>query len=153
VPTGTEIENVRAVVDALPGVLSVTTTSVYASAKEARACEGLQGKLDRATRSQRILFVPGSARLTGAGAGMVGAVGRLLTACGSAAVVVGGHADEDTANGSALSLQRAKILAGALQRSGVAKKRMELRGYGDQFPLSDKSRAENERGSVTVMEG
>jgi outer membrane protein OmpA-like peptidoglycan-associated protein len=153
VPTGLATEKVRAVVDALPGVLSVTATSVYASAKEARACAELQTKLDKATKNQRILFTPGSARLTGSGVGMVGAVGKLLTACGAASVVVGGHADEDTANGSTLSLQRAKALAGALQRAGVAKKRMELRGYGDQFPLSEKVRAENERGSITVKEG
>lgn len=153
VPTGVKVEKVRAVIDAVPGVLSVDATSVYASAKEARACDGLQDKLDRATKGQRILFSPGSARLTSSGIAMVGAAGKLLDACGSASVIVGGHADENTTNGSTLSLERAKILAGALQRAGVAPKRMELRGYGDQFPVSDKARAENERGSIVVKEG
>jgi outer membrane protein OmpA-like peptidoglycan-associated protein len=152
VPTGTKLDRVRTVVGGVPGVLSVEATSVYASKKEARACDGLQGKLDKATDGQRILFTPGSARLTSAGEGRLSAAGRLLTACRAASVVVGGHADGDTANGSNLSLARAKVLRAALKRAGVAPQRMELRGYGDQFSESDVPRADNERGSIVVKE-
>jgi outer membrane protein OmpA-like peptidoglycan-associated protein len=152
VPTGTDADQVRTVVGGVPGVLAVTTESVYASAKEARACGDLQAKLDKATNDQRILFTPGSARLTTSGADMVSATGRLLVACSPASVVVGGHADDDTPNGANLSLQRAKALAAALQRTGVARKRMDVRGYGDQFEVFEQ-RAQNERGSVVVKEG
>jgi outer membrane protein OmpA-like peptidoglycan-associated protein len=153
VPTGTDADQVRSVVDGVPGVLAVTTESVYASAKEARACTDLQDKLDDATNDQRILFDRGSAQLTGSGLGMVRATGKLLVACGSASVVVGGHADGDTPDGANLSLRRAKALAAALHRAGVADRRMDIRGYGDQFEVSEGQRAQNERGSVVVREG
>ena len=151
VPTGTNAETVRTVVDGVPGVLAVRTESVYATAKEARACTELQDQLDGVTKRQQLLFVPGTTRFTSPAVGMVREVGDLLTACGSATVVVGGHADGDTPNGANLSLQRAKALAAALKGEGVAKSRMELRGYGDQFEVSEQ-RAQNERGSVVVQE-
>jgi len=153
VPTGTDDAKVRSVVDGVPGVLTVTTESVYSSAKEARACTDLQDKLDKATKSQRILFAPGSAQLTGAALSMVKASAQLLVACGSAEVVVGGHADDDTRNGALVSLKRAEAVAAALRAEGVAAKRMELRGYGDQFEVSSKQPAQNERGSIVVKEG
>lgn len=152
VPTGTDAGQVRTVVGDVPGVLAVRTESVYASAKEARACTDLQAKIDRATRNQRILFTPGSAQLTSAGQGMARETGRLLAACASASVVVGGHADGDTPDGANLSLKRAKGLAAVLKQAGVAKNRMDLRGYGDQFEVAEQ-RAQNERGSVVVKEG
>jgi len=151
VPTGRNAETVRDVVEGVPGVLAVETESVYASAKEARACTDLQDQLDGVTKRQQLLFAPGTAQLTSPAAAMVREAGELLTACRTATVVVGGHADGDTPNGANLSLKRAKVLAAALKREGVPGKRMQLRGYGDQFEVSEK-RAQNERGSVVVQE-
>lgn len=154
VPTGVDADDVKEIVDGVDGVSAVSAMLVYASYAEARTCSDLQAKLDRVTRQQRIPFQGQSLRLTSEGSVMLRGVAKLLVACETAVVYVGGHTDPATRLGSTLSLDRAKAMARILKSLGVAKERLEPRGYGDQFPL-DKSRnaaarAKNERGSIVV---
>ena len=154
VPTGTRMGRVETTLLAVPGVETVRTVSVYASKAEARACAHLQDKLDRATNRQHIAFVGGSTRLTAIGAHMLHAVGKLLLACRPATVIVGGHTDTHTPNGSTVSLLRAQVLVRALHQQGVPIARMVPRGYGDEFPVtkgdSSSAQARNQRGSIAV---
>jgi outer membrane protein OmpA-like peptidoglycan-associated protein len=154
VPTGRDPERVAQVLARVGGVSAVKTAHAYANAAEARACNDLQKKLDRATRGQRIAFDGSSTRLTGAGQQMVSAVAKLLKACRSAGVVVGGHTDDSTDNGPEISLKRAHLVIDVLARAGVHRQRLEARGYADQFPLDERdgaaSRARNQRASVVA---
>jgi outer membrane protein OmpA-like peptidoglycan-associated protein len=138
------------------GVRAVSTTDVFASAAEARACTNLQQKLDRATKGQRITFEGSSTRLTASGRQMVTAVGELLSACRPATAVVGGHTDASTHHGSEISLRRARLVIDLLARAGVKRPRLEGRGYADQFPLAERgdaaSRARNHRVSVVAAD-
>jgi outer membrane protein OmpA-like peptidoglycan-associated protein len=154
VPTGVEAEEVKKVVSEVGGVSAVSAMLVYASYAEARDCADLQKKLDQATRKQKIPFQGATAQLTAEGTRMLREVATLLKACKTAVVHVGGHTDPGTRFGSTLSLDRAKEMVTMLKSLGVAKDRLEPRGYGDQFPI-DKSRsaaarAKNERGSIVV---
>jgi outer membrane protein OmpA-like peptidoglycan-associated protein len=154
VPTGRDPEKVSQVLAGVSGVSAVRTTHVYANAAEARACKGLQKKLDRATQGQRIAFEGSSTRLTDAGRQDVTEVAGLLEACRPAAVVVGGHTDGSTPNGPEISLERARVVIDLFVRAGVERQRLEPRGYADQFPLADRadaaSRARNQRVSVVA---
>jgi outer membrane protein OmpA-like peptidoglycan-associated protein len=156
VPTGRDPNEVERVLSSVPGIMSVETTSVYASAREARACKDIQHKIDRATHNQRIPFSGNSTRLTGAGSHMVAAAGKLLTACGAVNVTVGGHTDSSTVRGSDISLQRARVIMNDLKKAGVKVTRIEIRGYGDQFPVAPEDtkagRVQNQRGSIVVQE-
>lgn len=155
VPTGRNPDRVSEVLSEVSAIGGVEIEQVYASKKEAEACENLQRKIDRATNEQQIPFTGRSTRPTAAGERMIAEVGDLLTACRPAEVVVGGHSDTLTQDGPVVSLERARYLARQLERAGVAAGRIEVRGYGDQFPISDnpRERALNERGSVAVKEG
>jgi outer membrane protein OmpA-like peptidoglycan-associated protein len=154
VPTGRDADKVSQVLAGVSGVSAVKTVDVYANAAEARACKGLQKKLDRATQGQRIAFGGSSTQLTATGRGMVTQVAALLRACRPAAVVVGGHTDASTYNGPEISLKRARVVIDLLARAGVQRQRMEARGYADQFPLAERddaaSRAKNQRASVAA---
>jgi outer membrane protein OmpA-like peptidoglycan-associated protein len=154
VPTGRDAEKVSQVLAGVSGVSAVSTAAVYADAAEARACDGLQKKLDRATKGQRIAFDGSSTRLTASGRQMVGAVSALLKACRPATAVVGGHTDGSTYNGPEISLRRARLVIDLLARAGVQRQRLEARGYADQFPLAERddaaSRAQNQRASVAA---
>jgi outer membrane protein OmpA-like peptidoglycan-associated protein len=154
VPTGVEADDVKKVVSEVDGVSAVSAMLVYASYGEARDCADLQKKLDQATRKQKIPFQGVTAQLTAEGTRMLRSVAKLLKDCKTAVVHVGGHTDPGTRFGSTLSLDRAKAMVKVLKSLGVAKDRLEPRGYGDQFPI-DKSRsaaarAKNERGSIVV---
>ncbi|CAA9371625.1 MAG: hypothetical protein AVDCRST_MAG47-1293 [uncultured Nocardioidaceae bacterium] len=154
VPTGVEADEVKKVVSEVDGVSAVSAMLVYASYAEARDCADLQAKLDKATGNQRIPFSGGSSEPSREGTQMLREVARLLEACESSVVYVGGHTDPGTRFGSTLSLDRAKVMTRLLKDWGVGKDRLEPRGYGDQFPI-DKSRgasarAKNERGSIVV---
>jgi outer membrane protein OmpA-like peptidoglycan-associated protein len=154
VPTGRSPRAVARVLATVPGVASVRTTAVYASAAEARVCRTLQHRLDRATHGQRIGFVPGSTRLTDAGRRMVAAVGRLLRVCKGAVVTVGGHTDSRAVDGGRISLARARVVTGLLHEQRIAADRLLPRGFADQFPIADGSgsaaRAANQRASIAV---
>jgi outer membrane protein OmpA-like peptidoglycan-associated protein len=154
VPTGVEADEVKEVVSDVDGVSAVSAMLVYASYAEARDCADLQAKLDKATGNQRISFQGESTQPSREGTNKLRAVAKLLEACGSAVVYVGGHTDSGTRFGSTVSLDRAKVMVRLLKGWGIAKQRLEPRGYGDQFPI-DKSRgaaarAKNERGSIVV---
>ena len=154
VPTGRDADKVSQVVAAVGGVSAVETIAVFADAGEARACKGLQGKLDRATKGQRIAFAGSSTQLTATGRRMVAEVGALLRACRPSTVVVGGHTDASTNNGPEISLKRARVVIDLLARGGVKRQRMEPRGYADQFLVADRgdaaSRARNQHVSVAA---
>lgn len=154
VPTGRDPAVVAKVLAGVRGVAAVSTTEVFANAAEAKACDGLQRKLDRATRRQRIPFAGSSTRLTAEGQQWVTAVGRLLKACRPATATVGGHSDSSTVNGPEISLERARVVIRLLVRAGVKRERLAPRGYADQFPVSERddqaSRAKNQRASVVA---
>ncbi len=154
VPTSVDAERVRSTVGAVDGVAAVTLERVFASKKERRACTDLQGKLDRATKRQRIPFVGRTDRLTPAGQAMVREAGRLVAACGSARVYVGGHTDEATNDGPTLTLRRARTMIKVMRKAGAPEERLLPRGYGAQYPVdrgdTPAARARNERGSITV---
>lgn len=154
VPTGRDPAAVAKVLAGVGGVSGVSTESVYASKAEARACQDIQDKLDRATGGQKIPFVGESATLSSSGVKMLGKVAVLLKACRAPDVVIGGHSDPSTPKGSTLSLERARVMIRVLKGAGVAGDRLTARGYGDQFPVTDgptpAEQARNERGSVMV---
>jgi outer membrane protein OmpA-like peptidoglycan-associated protein len=156
VPTGRDPDEVEKVLSAVPGIMSVETKNVYASAREARACQDIQRKIDRATHHQRIAFSGDSTRLTADGSRMVAEVGKLLTACGAVNITVGGHTDSSTVKGGDISLERARVIMTDLKKAGVKVTRMEIRGYGDQFPVAPEDtkagRVLNQRGSIVVQE-
>ena len=154
VPTSVDGDKVRDILKSVDGVAAVTVESVFASKREKRACTNLEGKLNRATHQQRIPFVGRTARLTPAGTAMVRDAGRLVAACGTAVVYVGGHTDESTYDGPTLTLRRARTMIAVMRKAGAPSERLIPRGYGAQYEI-DKSgtraaRAKNERGSVTV---
>jgi outer membrane protein OmpA-like peptidoglycan-associated protein len=154
VPTGLDPEATARAVEAVPGVLAVSTLEVYASAAEEKACTNLQAKVDWATKQQRIPFSGSSAAPTHGGRTMLTGVAKLLKACRAADAVVGGHADSSARDAGALSLRRARTMIAVLVEAGVAQERLEPRGYGDQFEVDDAStataRAKNQRGTVVV---
>jgi len=156
VPTGRDPNEVEHVLAGVPGIMSVETKSVYASAREARACQNIQNKIDRATHNERIPFSGDTTHLTATGSHMVRKVGKLLTACGAVNITVGGHTDSSTVKGSDISLERARVIMNDLKKAGVKVTRMEIRGYGDQFPVAPEDtkagRVKNQRGSIVVQE-
>jgi outer membrane protein OmpA-like peptidoglycan-associated protein len=154
VPTSVDADRVRVLLTEVDGVAAVTVEQVFASKREERACTNLEAKLNRATRQQRVPFVGRTDRLTPAGVTMVRQAGRLVAACGSAVVYVGGHTDEATSNGPTLTLRRAQAMIRVMRKAGAPADRLVPRGYGAQYEI-DKSgtpaaRAKNERGSITV---
>lgn len=154
VPTAVDGDRVREVVEDVDGVAAVTLERVFASKKEERACTNLEAKLNRATKQQRIPFAGRTDRLTPAGTAMVREAGRLVAACGSARVFVGGHTDDATSDGPTLTLRRARTMIKVMRAAGVPEERLEPRGYGAQYLIdegdSPAARAKNERGSITL---
>ena len=154
VPTSVDSDRVRDVVDGVDGVAAVTLERVFSSKKEERACTGLEQKLNKVTGKQRIPFVGRTDKLTSAGTGMVRDAGKLVAACGSARVFVGGHTDEATSNGPTLTLRRARVMIKVMEAAGAPEDRLLPRGYGAQYPIdsgdSAAARARNERGSITL---
>lgn len=154
VPAGTDEEKVERTADAVPGVVSVETTATFANAAQRRTCARLGNELDDATNEQRIPFVGETAQLTAEGTALVRAAAQVLTTCPLGDVVVGGHTDDDTDDGGALSLERARVIVRALEAAGVEGERLEPRGYGDQFPVddadTDAARQANQRGSISA---
>jgi len=157
VPTSVDSDRVRDVVDGVDGVAAVTLERVFASKREQRACSNLEQKLNRATRQQRIPFVGRTDKLTGPGAAMVRDAGKLVAACGSARVLVGGHTDEATSNGPTLTLRRARVMIKLMKAAGAPEERLVPRGYGAQYPVDTgdgpAARARNERGSIALEGG
>ena len=154
VPTSVDKDKVREVLDDVDGVATVTIEQVYASKKERLACTNLEGKLNRVTRKQRIPFVGRTDKLTSAGQSMVREAGKLVAACGSAVVFVGGHTDDSTSNGPTLTLRRARTMIKVMRQAGAPEDRLVPRGYGAQYPIDDSDSraadARNERGSIAV---
>jgi outer membrane protein OmpA-like peptidoglycan-associated protein len=157
VPTRIDPRAVDRVVSGVDGVSDVRTEEVYSSRKEARACTNLAGKLNRATGRQRIPFEGESTRLTEAGRRMVVAAARLVAACGTARVYVGGHTASQTFDGSTLTLRRSRVMIALMRRSGVPEARLVPRGYGAQYPVAEgdspAAQSRNQRGSIIPVEG
>ena len=155
VPTSVDGERVRDVLEGVDGVAAVDLENVFASKQEERACTNLEAKLNRATRQQRIPFAGRSVQLTSAGEAMVREAGELVAACGSARVLVGGHTDDATPDGPALTLRRARVMIKVMRRAGAPDERLLPRGYGAQYLVDEgdgpAARARNERGSVILV--
>lgn len=154
VPTGKDPETVEKVLNRVDGLSTVTTTSVYASPAEARACADLQKKVDRATKGQRITFVGSSTQLTAEGRQRVLAAATLLRDCPTAIATIGGHTDSHLFNGANISFERARVLVVFLREQRISSARLLPRGYADQFPISQgdtlQAQARNQRGSIAV---
>jgi outer membrane protein OmpA-like peptidoglycan-associated protein len=154
VPTSVDAAEVRDVVSGVDGVAAVTVERVFASKKEERACTNLDAKLNRATNQQRIPFVGRTDRLTPAGESMVRDAAKLVAACGSARVFVGGHTDDGTFDGPTLTLRRARVMIKVMRKAGAPEVRLVPRGYGAQYPIDPAdnaaARARNERGSIAL---
>ncbi len=154
VPTGEDENAALAAAREVEGIADVEVVNVAANAREARACEVLQHKIDRAGDQQGIAFAGGSTTMTGSGLATVRSVGRLLVACPSAVVVAEGHTDPAVINGGKVSLGRAEAVRNALARAGVKKSRVSVKGFGDSYPVSTgdtgAARARNNRVEVTV---
>ena len=157
VPTRVDAAQVEGVVAEVEGVSDVVTKEVYSSKKEAQACSNLGRELDQVTDKQRIPFSGESARLTASGQRMVLAAAKLVSACGSAEVYVGGHTDPSTRDGSTLTLLRARAMIAVMRRAGTPEERLTPRGYGAQYPVAEgdsrSARASNQRGSITLAAG
>ena len=154
VPTGIDVSRVKDLVSGVPGVSAVSAKPAYASYAEAKSCSNFQDKLDKATHNERIPFAGESTRLKPEGSQMLRDVAKLLKACPSVVVYVGGHTDPHTRFGSTLSLARAKVMVKLLESFGIGGKQLQPRGYGDQFPISPydspAGQARNQRGSIIV---
>jgi len=154
VPTGLDVDTVKEVVADVDGVSAVSAKLVYASYAEARDCANLQDKLDQATHNERIPFSGSSEKVSSEAAKMLRDVAKILDACQTAVVYVGGHTDPRTRLGSTISLERAQLMRKLLKSYGIDGDRLEARGYGDQFPIDESGtaagRARNERGSIIV---
>jgi len=153
VPAGTAEDRVERIVSGVPGVVSVETRQTFANPRQAETCASLERELDRATDDQRIPFEGATARLTSRGTALVDAAATVLERCPAGKIIVGGHSDEDTPDFATLSLERARLMTAMLEDSGVSPRRLEARGYGDQFPLSEADTAaaqqQNQRGSIS----
>lgn len=156
VPTRVDGDRVRTVLGEVDGVATVDLEQVFASKAEERACTNLERKLHAATNKQRIPFVGRTTRLTPAGQSMVRAAAKLVAACGSARVLVGGHTDDATPDGPTLTLQRSRVMIKVMRSAGAPADRLLPRGYGAQYLVdrgdSAAARARNERGSI-ILEG
>lgn len=157
VPAGANEQRVTRVVRDVPGVVAVRATPAFADADQRRTCNQLAEELDRATAEQRIPFVGETTQLTAEGAARVRAATQVLLDCPLGDVVVGGHTDDDTANGGVLTLERARVIVRMLEAAGVDSERLEPRGYGDQFPVddadTDAAAQANQRGSIRAKVG
>ena len=157
VPTRIDPLAVERVVAGVDGVSGVRTEEVYSSKREAQACTNLAGKLNRVTGRQRIPFEGESTRLTVTGRRMVVEAARLVAACGTARVYVGGHTASQTFDGSTLTLRRARVMIDLMRRSGAPEARLVPRGYGAQYPVAEgdspAAQSRNQRGSITPVEG
>lgn len=156
VPIGRDTHGVEDELATVPGVGMVSSVEVYRSKAEQRACTRLTLDLARVTNKQQIPFVGETAQLTPTGSQMLVEAARLLEACPGATVVVGGHADPHTDGYGTLSLVRARVMAQALKRQGIASGRLVPRGYGDEFTIADgdspAAQQRNQRGSLVVQE-
>lgn len=154
VPTGENENAALKAVGQVEGIGDIRVENVAANAREARACDELQTKVDRALGGRGIAFAGASTRLTGAGLSAVRAVGKVLAACPSADVVAEGHTDPSVLNGGKVSLSRAEAVRRALARSGVPMARIDVKGFGSTYPVtaggSNADRARNNRVAVTV---
>jgi outer membrane protein OmpA-like peptidoglycan-associated protein len=154
VPAGANEQRVVRLAGQVPGVVAVESAPAFADAEQRRTCARLAEELDSATNDQRIPFVGESAQLSAEGTALVRAAAQVLTTCPLGDVVVGGHTDDDTDGGGALSLERARVIVRALEAAGVDGGRLEPRGYGDQFPVddadTDAARQANQRGSISA---
>jgi outer membrane protein OmpA-like peptidoglycan-associated protein len=154
VPLEANEQRVARIADQVAGVVAVETAPAFADPEQRRTCARLGAELDKATNDQRIPFVGETAQLTAEGTALARAAAQVLTRCPVGAVVVGGHTDDDTDDGGALSLERARVLVRVLEGAGVDGDRLQARGYGDQFPVddadTDQARQANQRGSIST---
>lgn len=154
VPTGEDIEAAVAVTEGVAGIAGVSSTRVAATAAEAKACEGLQTKIDAVADGRGVAFAGSGRAMTGAGRAAVTSIATLLKRCPSAGVTAEGHVDATVIDGSTVSLRRAEVVKEALVAEGIKASRIKVQGFGDTFPLVNKSSAAsaaaNNRVAVTV---
>jgi outer membrane protein OmpA-like peptidoglycan-associated protein len=154
VPTGESSDLAVQAVGTVDGIGRVSAEHVARSAREARACERLQQKVDAAADGNGIIFAGASTTL--ASPGTTQAIAKLLVRCPSATVVAEGHTDASVVGGATISLRRAEAVRNALVKAGVQAERVTAKGFGDTYPASAKDtpagRALNNRVVVTVTE-
>jgi OmpA-OmpF porin, OOP family len=119
----------------------------------------LQKAIDEAVAGRTVSFETGSAAITKAGQNVLKALVKPLVASGTERVVVGGHTDNvgDAKANLRLSKARAHSVAVWLEKKGVAKSRLVVKGYGETKPIApnttEAGRSKNRRIEFTVLSG
>ncbi len=157
VPTGQNEQKALAAAETVIGLGGVEVQHVARNAAEERACNELSAKLETLVGARGIGFDGSATGLSRAGAAVVHKVARLLVRCPSAEVTVNGYTDGSVLSGSNVSLRRAEAVRRMLVGDGVKPARIQTRGYGDSFPVSQKDtaagRTANNRVTITLAGG
>jgi len=117
---------------------------------------------DQILISSDITFRPGQATLTTGAEKTLAEVARVLKERPFKRIVIEGHTDSDPirksgwASNKALSLERARMVQGALSRSGIPNSAIAVEGRGSEDPIaantSAAGKAQNRRVVITVLE-
>ena len=117
---------------------------------------------DQILISSDITFRPGQATLTSGAEKTLAEVARVLKERPFKRIVIEGHTDSDPirksgwASNKALSLERARMVQGALSRSGIPNSAIEVQGRGSDDPIvantTAAGKAQNRRVVITVLE-
>ncbi|MCU0430519.1 MAG: OmpA family protein [Cytophagaceae bacterium] len=94
--------------------------------------------------SLHINFASGSSDLTDASMPSVKSIFEFLTSDKKAKIEISGHTDNsgDAKKNKDLSKQRAQAIVDALVKLGIAKKRLEAKGFGAEKPVADNATEE-----------
>ena len=117
---------------------------------------------DQIMISSDITFRPGQATLTSGAEKTLAEVARVLKEQPYRKIRIEGHTDSDPirksgwASNEALSLERARMVQGALTRSGIPASAIEVDGLGASDPIAENTtaagKAQNRRVVITVIE-
>jgi flagellar motor protein MotB len=117
---------------------------------------------DQILISSDITFRPGQATLTSGAEKTLAEVARVLKERPYRAIRIEGHTDSDPirksgwASNKALSLERARMVQGALTRSGIPTSAIQVEGRGADDPIAENTtaagKAQNRRVVITVLE-
>jgi len=99
-----------------------------------------------------VVFGPASTALESNAQAALQPLARWLEEHASAEVLIEGHADARGSDDTNMwmSRERARVVAGALMKDGVARKRMLLRGFGAYQPVSDADEMDARQRRVVV---
>lgn len=124
-------------------VVAAAPTDTGLSSEEAR----LQETLNQEMAGKTIEFNPNSDVLTPAGKLLLDEFAATLKGAPGAVVEVDGHTDNagNEANNVSLSGRRARAVEEYLISKGIARERMEAKGFGSSKPIADNATAEGRK--------